>query len=334
MALLSIIGSSSIIVYAILQSIVRSPEVRPLFYLSLTNLLLGICWLIGALLSNNTLNNQNIACYNLRVLGQIFYMSSFFYTANFTWCLYIDLKEKYSQMIYNISPAAFEFVGRVSRAVIVLSSVIPVILMVPVFFFGNTNECYGNMSEPYRCHLINSDIVEGSTLETGTDYVCRAMTFYSTGIFLSTFFLAFTGILVLIIKARIIFKKCVKSTGFLGNQQWAKINVLENRVILYPASFFCCWGPAVIFTIIKLFHPSGVKPLYAVLCVLQAFTAASQGFLNCFVYGWTQQMFRCLKKAAYRDVDTQTPLLRSQKKLYSSTRTASGFTQTVTSPAL
>lgn len=41
------------------------------------------------------------------------------------------------------------------------------------------------------------------------------------------------------------------------------------------------------------------------------------------VYGWTQHLFVSLKRQACRDVDTQTPLLRSQKKFYASTLPAS-----------
>lgn len=48
----------------------------------------------------------------------------------------------------------------------------------------------------------------------------------------------------------------------------------------------------------------------------QAFTSSSQGLLNCVVYGWTQTHFRSPSKDALRDMDTQTPLLRSQKKGY------------------
>lgn len=59
------------------------------------------------------------------------------------------------------------------------------------------------------------------------------------------------------------------------------------------------------------------------LIISQALTAASQGLLNCIVYGWTQHVFLSLKRNACRDVDTQTPLLRSQKKFYASTLPAS-----------
>ncbi len=47
----------------------------------------------------------------------------------------------------------------------------------------------------------------------------------------------------------------------------------------------------------------------------QAFTSASQGFLNCLVYGWTcAHLRRAGRRVLSRDMDTQTPLLRSQKK--------------------
>lgn len=62
---------------------------------------------------------------------------------------------------------------------------------------------------------------------------------------------------------------------------------------------------------------------------LQAFTSASQGLLNCLVYGWTQQHFRSLSSSAVRDANTQTPLLRSQKRNYAALRSAASLTNFV-----
>ncbi|PNJ82683.1 TMEM116 isoform 18, partial [Pongo abelii] len=50
MATLSVIGSSSLIAYAVFQNIQKSLEIRPLFYLSFCDLLLGLCWLTETLL--------------------------------------------------------------------------------------------------------------------------------------------------------------------------------------------------------------------------------------------------------------------------------------------
>uniref|UniRef100_A0A2K5KEZ9 Transmembrane protein 116 n=2 Tax=Colobinae TaxID=9569 RepID=A0A2K5KEZ9_COLAP len=121
---------------------------------------------------------------------------------------------------------------------------------------------------------------------------------------------------VLLIRAQTLYKKFVKSSGFLGSEQWAVIHIVDQRVRLYPVAFFCCWGPAVILMIIKLTKPQDTK-LHMALYVLQALTATSQGLLNCGVYGWTQHKFHQLKQETRRDADTQTPLLCSQKRFYS-----------------
>lgn len=57
-----------------------------------------------------------------------------------------------------------------------------------------------------------------------------------------------------------------------------------------------------------------VSALKVTVCIFQAFTSASQGFLNCLVYGWTRLHLRRAGLSFFsRDVDTQTPLLRSQQ---------------------
>ncbi|KAL0192107.1 hypothetical protein M9458_010403, partial [Cirrhinus mrigala] len=58
-----------------------------------------------------------------------------------------------------------------------------------------------------------------------------------------------------------------------------------------------------------------------------AFTSASQGLLNCLVYGWTQQHFRSLSggSTTVRDADTQTPLLRSQRRNYATLHSAASL---------
>ena len=45
--------------------------VRPLFYLSLSDLFLGMCWIAGALLYSTPTSKQDLICYNLQALGQV-----------------------------------------------------------------------------------------------------------------------------------------------------------------------------------------------------------------------------------------------------------------------
>ncbi|KAJ1093029.1 hypothetical protein NDU88_006138 [Pleurodeles waltl] len=319
MATLSIIGSSSIIVYAVFQRSVRSPEVRPLFYLSVSDLLLGFCWLVGASLYGKTVKNHNIACYNLQTTGQIFYMSSFFYTANYTWQLYIDLKDK----INNVASVHSSLLRRMA---IILSSFLPLILMIPVFSFGNANECYQNYSQlhSHRCLLMHDAPpvnISGDLGGFNTD-ACTGVHFYGLGAFLVTFMITSITILVPLFKVCSVQRRYVQIAGPSDSHQSILISVAERRVVLYPAAFFYCWGPAFILGLVKLFYYNEHGTVYMILYVFQAFTATSQGLLNCLVYGWTQNFYRYLKRGTCHDASTQTPLLRTQKKKYESLQPA------------
>nr|KAF6312312.1 transmembrane protein 116 [Pipistrellus kuhlii] len=282
MATLSVIGSSSLIAYAVFQNIQKSPEMRPLFYLSFSDLLLGICWLIEALLYGTSTANKDIVCYNLQAVGQV---------------------------INNTC--------QVGQIAIISSSLIPLLLMIPVFCLGNASECYHNFSQNHGCILMHSPpSAMAELLPSANTSVCSTLYFYGLIVFLTSFLLSLFTIVVLLIQAQTLYKKFVKSTGFLGSEQWAVIHIVEQRVRFYPVAFLCCWGPAVILMIIKLIEPQDTK-LHMALYVLQALTASSQGLLNCAVYGWTQYKFFQLKQESRRDADTQTPLLCSQKRFYS-----------------
>ncbi|XP_031298599.1 transmembrane protein 116 isoform X3 [Camelus dromedarius] len=300
MATLSVIGSSSLIAYAVFQNIQKSPEstngrdsrknyawfptrkIRPLFYLSFSDLLLGICWLIEALLYGTSAANKDIVCYNLQSVGQV-----------------------------------IDYTCRAGQIATILSSLIPLLLMIPVFCLGNASECFRNFSQSHRCILMHSPpSAMAELLPSANTSVCNTLYFYGLIIFLASFLLSLLTIVVLVIQAQTLYKKFVKSTGFLGSEQWAVIHIVEQRVCFYPVAFFCCWGPAVILMIIKLTKPQDTK-LHMALYVLQALTTSSQGLLNSGVYGWTQYKFYQLKQEARRDADTQTPLLCSQKRFYS-----------------
>ncbi|XP_075390491.1 transmembrane protein 116 [Tenrec ecaudatus] len=317
MATLSVIGSSSLITYAVFQNIQKSPEMKPLFYLSVSDLLLGICWLIEALVYGTSAANKDVVCYNLQAVGQIFYISSFLYTVNYIWYLYTELRVKHNQSGQSSSPLAIDYTSQISQMAIIMSSLVPLLLMIPVFCLGNTSECFHNFSQNHRCVLMLSPpSTMAELMPSASTSVCSILYIYGITIFLASFLLSFLTIVVLLIQAQTLYKRFMKSTGFLGSEQWAVIHIVEQRVRFYPVAFFCCWGPAVILMIIKVTKPQDTK-LHMAFYVLQALTAASQGLLNCGVYGWTQHKFYQLKQEARRDADTQTPLLSSQKRFYS-----------------
>ncbi|XP_061458689.1 transmembrane protein 116 isoform X2 [Rhineura floridana] len=314
MAILSVIGSSSMVGYAMFQNTARSPEGRPLFYLNLSNLFLGLSWLVGALLFSREAakpkNQEAASCYNLQTTGQIFYVASFLYTVNYTWYLYMDLKMKYNQNLQNRPPQILSYTNHIGRTAIILCSLIPLLLMAPVFGLGNSFECYQNVTAEHGCLMMNVEV-------NAQQPTCYAMYLYGAGVFFISFLASFVAVLVLLIRARALYKRFVNSTGYLGDQEWAVIKVVKQGVVLYPVVFFCCWGPAFILGIINLVHLDHTV-VYMAFCVLEALTASSQGFLNCAVYCWTQHVFRRLKRKACRDGETQTPLLRSQKRFYGS----------------
>ncbi|XP_051017533.1 transmembrane protein 116 [Acomys russatus] len=281
-ATLSVIGSSSIITYAVFQNPPKSAEIKPLLYLSLSDLLLGICWLIKALVYGTSAAHKDSICYNLQAVGEVIY-----YTC------------------------------QGSHIMFLLSSLIPLLLMTPVFCLGNVNVCFHNFSQSHRCILMHSPpSATTESLPSTNTSVCSTLYFYGVTIFLASFFFSFFTIMVFLIRAHRLYKKSVKSTGFLESEQRPVIHIVGQRVCFFPVAFVCCWGPAVMLLIIKLTKPQD-SPLHMAFSVLQALTAASQGLLNCGIYGWTQCKFQQLKREPCRDADTQTPLLCSQKRVYS-----------------
>ncbi|XP_045901452.1 transmembrane protein 116-like [Micropterus dolomieu] len=71
MAVLSILGSGSIIVCVMLQRLSRTPELQPLFLLSVSDLLLALCWLVGAALFSRHCSHLNTHCYHLHTVEQV-----------------------------------------------------------------------------------------------------------------------------------------------------------------------------------------------------------------------------------------------------------------------
>ncbi|KAG5835110.1 hypothetical protein ANANG_G00268660 [Anguilla anguilla] len=285
MAVLSIVGSGSIIVFALFQNLLGTCEVRALFFLSLADLLVCFTWLIGAVLLNQTCDNRT-ACYNLHAVEQ-------------------------EDCCRDVTGQSTVFPGRTSsltKMALVLSGVLPVLLMVPVFIVGNSNSCSRSLSQAYECLLMHTWVLYSPSRARLEATPCHHVHAYSIVIFVSTFAVSLSGILVLMAKARSVYARCVESTdGLLDARGWAGLGVRRRQMKLYPAAFAVCWFPAVLLAVLILFNLQEAPLLYVILYLLQAFTSPSQGWLNCLLYGWTQQRLRTLTALEKRDVDTQTP---------------------------
>uniref|UniRef100_A0A8C6DW78 Transmembrane protein 116 n=1 Tax=Moschus moschiferus TaxID=68415 RepID=A0A8C6DW78_MOSMO len=174
-----------------------------------------------------------------------------------------------SQSAQRTFSLVIDYTCQIGQIAIILSSLIPLLLMVPVFCLGNVSECFHNFSQSHRCILMYSPPpAMAELLPSANTSVCSTLYFYGLLIFLASFVLSFFTIVVLLIQAQTLYKKFLKSTGFLGSEQWAVIHIMEQRVRFYPVAFFCCWSPAVILMIIKLTKLQDTK-LHMALYVLQ-----------------------------------------------------------------
>ncbi|XP_042613081.1 transmembrane protein 116-like [Cyprinus carpio] len=204
-------------------------------------------------------------------------------------------------------------------------------LTAPVFVAGNMFRCYTNFTQPYRCLLMHTGAVYLTSSVNTKMTACSVIQDYCMTIFLTTFLMTFIGITTLMCKARSLYKRIITSQGFFADNHWETLRLLERRMLLYPSAFFFCWGPAIFLATMMLVKPDIIEGrMGVVLYILQAFTSASQGLLNCLVYGWTQQHFRSLSSGSIiRDATTQTPLLRSQKPNYAALRSTASLTNFV-----
>ncbi|KAG5198754.1 hypothetical protein JEQ12_007350 [Ovis aries] len=82
--------------------------------------------------------------------SRVLYISSFFYTINYIWYLYKELRMKPSQSAQRTFSLVIDYTCRISQIAIILSSLIPLLLMVPVFCLGNVSECFRNFSQSHR----------------------------------------------------------------------------------------------------------------------------------------------------------------------------------------
>ncbi|XP_024114399.1 transmembrane protein 116 isoform X1 [Oryzias melastigma] len=315
MGVLSVLGSGSIIVCLISQRLSRKPELQPLFLLSVADLLLAACWLVGAVFFSLRCGVLNSLCYNLHILEQIFFMASFCFTLTYVWNLYQAIREKFNSCLSGHSVQVSNRMSTGAKTAAILSWLGPVLFMLPVFVIGNMNVCQTNSSQPYKCLLMQTDALYRTSHGHQLSASCSLLHTYRMVVFLVTFLLTLSSIIVLVAKARHFHVRAMASNGIVGPEQRAALRVLDQRVVLYPLVFVLCWGSAVALAFLRVAKPStGHGRAAAGLYITQALTSASQGFLNCLVYGWTSVHLRRVGLTALtRDANPQTPLLQSQK---------------------
>uniref|UniRef100_A0A3B4GC12 Transmembrane protein 116 n=1 Tax=Pundamilia nyererei TaxID=303518 RepID=A0A3B4GC12_9CICH len=309
----SILGSGSIICCLMLRGLSRKPELQPLMLLSVADLLLAVCWLIGSILFFKDCTSRSTHCYYLHIVEQVFYMASFFYTLYYVWNLYKGIKEKYCSCMDGYSVQVQTHLSMCPA--LCVCSLLPVLLMLPVIIEGDISHCQANLTEPYRCLMMHTGALFLMSDEQPMSRSCLYLHTYHITVFLITVLVTLLSITV----TRCIYRRIVTSNGYLGSEQRASFSVMDRRMVLYPLVFVFCWGPGLFgadsdwFLLATDAVSEGKAGV--VLYILQALTSASQGFFNCLVYGWIRVYLRRARRTfSSRDADTQTPLLRAQKR--------------------
>ncbi|XP_061838646.1 transmembrane protein 116-like isoform X2 [Nerophis lumbriciformis] len=322
MALLSALGSASIIACMASQRPDGSTAERqaPLL-LAASDLLLALCWLLGGALGSQ----HCLVRHHLHMARQVVCMASFFYTLNYVWSVYANLRLRFSfgpqQHLGQRVPAA--------KMTALLCGVLPVILMAPVFIRGSVGQCTANCSDLYRDPLMLPVAARQPVR------ACLVLRIYSGAIFLAAFFLTLVGMMMIMGKARHVYRRVVMSYGYLGNQQRASFRSLDFRMLAFPLVFALCWGPAACLVMMSSRNASSAAAVVYVIqvgdlrrrvsskgargqrsrvFVRQAFTSPSQGVFHSVLLACARTRGR--GRLAWRDADTQTPLLRAQKRNY------------------
>ncbi|KAK7944513.1 hypothetical protein WMY93_000241 [Mugilogobius chulae] len=294
----SVLGSSSIIVCVMSQRLRTAPELFPLLWLSLSDLFLSLFWLLGAAILNG--------CFWLRPIEQVLYLSSFCLTLNLVWSQFCCIRTQFTCSITGYTGQISNRVSCKGKMAALLCGVVPVLLMTPVFVQSERSRCQTNNTEPFRCLMMDT----GAMFVTSQQpQPIRATAVYSSSALICCFLLTLAGITGLMVRSRTLLKRTVSCGGFVGHQQRALLRDMDRRMVLYPLVFFCCWGPAAVLALLRLISPSITQGWTgAALYITQSVTSGSQGWVNSLVYGSSR--FR----VHHRDVHTQTPLLRNQKR--------------------
>ncbi|XP_074636046.1 transmembrane protein 116-like isoform X2 [Acropora palmata] len=279
---LSILGSSSVLLYALVKRSIRSPAVHPLFHLALADLILGSLWLIGALI---WFQSHRKMCFYLDVLGEIAHLASFFLTINYALTAFFGLWGKRN----NINSLQFSSDDATSKL----------------------NLWLARMGYIVCCCLLLFD--RPKVRKDGAIWLSYGSIALTTAISISMVTLVVVYFMVLKV-----FRKAVVYSGRFTDLQRANIDAIRNRIFLYILVFLVCWSPALVvasYDIAPKFNLR-VKSSFS-LFVIQGLTAPMQGFLNCIVYGWTRKSFREASETRAPLLDSaDRSFFRSRRLLY------------------
>ncbi|XP_048581652.1 transmembrane protein 116 isoform X4 [Nematostella vectensis] len=257
-ATLSIIGAASIVLAAVIKHRVANSEVRPIFHLSLSDLVASVFLLIGAILFCNykTTVNENILCsYFTALTSQAFgSFHQLFFLYTFAWAL-------------------------------------PLAITLSIFAVDSGESGTGSLNDDIcgTCLPVFHYRSENCSLSTDNDLEPDWNHIYKS-IFIAMLSICMLAIVVIYILALKLFRKIQVSGGIIGRQQYEQQALVRRRACIYFLVFIACWLPGTILGILSLKKTFELKK-YFVFYVIQALSSPLQGFINCLVYGWRRPGF-------------------------------------------
>ncbi|XP_033628318.1 transmembrane protein 116-like [Asterias rubens] len=312
-ASMSILGSLSIIIYALCRKVIKTSDIRPLFHLAVADLCLAICWLIGAILWNIPFEGAGSQgfkiCTVLQAVTEMFNVISFFLTINYALNVYLRLKDRLNRvqkltLLHTMTPMVW-----IMRLFYVISWLMPIAVMTPVVVVYNHLKSQDPCTECLVLFFKPSVRGEGGSFESWS------WEHYGAIFFVSSLIISMVAIVTFYALSARVYRKLTKKNVWTNKQRRALIDLCK-RISLYISVFLICWTPALALNIMDLLKRDEVSVVeYDWLYVLQGVTAPSQGFLNCMVYGWTRTSFRMAKSP-----QDMKPILKQRYRVYGTSK--------------
>ncbi|XP_038059563.1 transmembrane protein 116-like [Patiria miniata] len=312
-ASLSVFGSLSVIVYAMVRKVVKTSEIRPLFHLAIADLGLALCWLVGAILWNIPFDGVGSVgfrvCTVLQAVTEMFNVISFFLTVNYALNVYLRLKDRHNRAKKLTLLHTMTSMKWIMRLFYVISWLLPIAVMTPVVVVHNRLRAQDPCTE---CLVL---FFKPSVQGNNGSFESWSWAHYGAIFFVVSLLLSMVSIVTFYVLSAIVYRKLMKGNVWTNKQRRALVELCK-RISFYIAAFVICWIPALVLNVMDLFCKDGVSLItFDWLYVLQGVTAPSQGFLNCIVYGWTRTTFRMAKSP-----QDMRPILKQSYRVYGTAR--------------
>ncbi|XP_031573684.1 transmembrane protein 116-like [Actinia tenebrosa] len=288
---LSFFGSASIVIAAILKKKVTNAEIRPIFHLSLADLIASVGLLIGSILylKNGHSTMQNKICSYLTALSSSFYMSTFLFTVVYGYEVYLKM---YDELISRTMSRYAEEAVKFPRIYYLysLSWLFPLAVTLCLFAIDSGEQGKGSLNDAIcgTClpvfHYRTSNCSVTDADEPDWNSVFKYM-------FLAILGLSLLAVVIIYILVRNVFRRVQKSGGMMTNHQYKQETLVRRWACLYQVVFILCWLPSIILGICSMVSDFKMSAFYA-LYIMQASISPLQGFFNCIIYGWRRRGFK------------------------------------------